>query len=285
MRSNRMIVVMASLCLVWLCLPAHAVVLRFKPKVNSIVKHKVTMSGRMEMTNDMFPEPMRVQMSMVTTEREKVLGETPEGLKIQTTTSGGKVKSSTEGAEGDEDSQKLPDTTTVMIVDDRGRVKQVVSADLGEKGLSNPFSNEALMSLANFATFPEGDVKPNDTWPDELNIPASEGMPEINLSVNSRLLELLTYQGRQCAKIRTSFKGPMSFDMSQIADAPAGVSGSTEATLQGTFTQYYDYVNSIWVGGDGQMTMSMTMNMSAQGANTGPMTMKMVMNMKTQMVK
>jgi hypothetical protein len=276
---------MVSLCLVWLCLPAHAVVLRFKPKVNSIVKHKVTMSGRMEMTNDMFPEPMRVQMSMVATERQKVLGETPEGMKVHTTTSGGRVTSSGEGTEGGEGSQKIPDTTTVTIVDERGRVKQVVSSDVGGKGASDPFSNEALMSLANFATFPEGDVKPDDTWSDQLNIPGSGEMPEMDLSVNSRLLELLTYQGRQCAKVRTSFKGPMSFDMSQMPGVPEGMSGAMEATLQGTFTQYYDYVNSIWVGGDGQMTMSMTMNMSAQGANTGPMMMKMVMNMKTQMVK
>ncbi len=291
MRSSRLIGMVVGLWLMAVCLPAQAVVLRFKPEVNSIVKHKVTMSGRTEMTNDMMPQPMRMGMAMVMTSRQKILGKTDQGLKVQTTTSDGKMTMTFEGlegmgdAEGGKQSQKLPDSKMVAIMDERGRLQQIVSSDM--PGASDmPLSNDTLASLSGMTGFPEGDVKVNDTWTDEMKIPASEGTPEINLSVNSRLLELLTYEGRQCAKIRTSFKGPMSFDLSQMAGkAGSNASGTMEATLQGTFTQYYDYAHSVWVGGDGQMTMSMTMNVSAQGVDTGPMNMKMAMNIKMQMVK
>ena len=294
MRINRLIALVVGLWLMSLCLPADAVVLRFKPGVNSIVKHKVTMSGRTEMTNEMLPQPMRMGLTMVMISRQKVLGRTDQGLKVQTTSSGGTMTMTFEGVEGMEglggmgggkQSQKLPDSKMVAIMDERGRVQQIVSSDV--PGASDmPLSNDTLASLSGMTGFPEGDVKANDTWADEMKIPASEGTPEINLSVNSRLLELLTYQGRPCAKIRTSFKGPMSFDLSQMAGkAGSNASGTMEATLQGTFTQYYDYAHSVWVGGEGQMTMNMTMNMSTQGVDTGPMQMKMAMNIKMQMVK
>jgi hypothetical protein len=265
---------------------AQSVLLRFRPKVNSIVKHKITLSGRMEMTTAMLPEPMRVQLTMAMMSREKVLGETPEGLKIQTTTSEGKVKMVMEGmGESDAQSQKIPDSKVVMVMDDRGRVKEVVSTDIPGAGEQMPLSNETLASLGGMAGFPEGNLKVNDTWTSEVKLPTAEGMPEINLSMNSRLLELLTYQERKCAKIRTAFSGPLSFDLSQVAGAPAGAAGTMEATVQGTFTQYYDHENSVWLDGEGQMTMNMTMNVSAEGVDTGAMTTKMVMNMKMQLVK
>ena len=289
MRSTRLVGLVMGLWLASLCLPAQAVVLRFKPKVNSIVKHKVTMSGRTEMTNEMLPEPMRMTMTMVMTSRQKILGQTKEGLKVQTTSSDGKMTmnmeemAGMEGMGGGKQTMKVPDSKMVTIMDDRGRVQRLVSSDVPGAGGQMPFSNETLASLGGMTGLPEGDVKVNDTWSDQLNIPGSGQTPEINLSVNSRLLELLTYKGRQCAKIRTSFKGPMTMDLSQMGE---GASGSMEATMQGTFTQYYDYASSVWVGGDGQLTMNMTMAMpSAEGMDAGPMTMKMVMNLKLQMIK
>lgn len=288
MRRSGIIGLVVGVWLVSLCLPAQAVLLRFKPEVNSIVKHKVTMSGRMETTGAMLPEPMRVEMTMGMTSRQKVLGQTPEGLKIHTSTSGGKMTMNTQGLpgmEGSQNSMDVPESTTVTIMDERGRVKEIVSSDLPPAASQMPLSNESLASLGSMTGFPEGDVKVDDTWSDRLNIPSAEGMPELSLSVNSRLLELLTYQGRKCAKIRTAFEGPMNLDLAQMGGAAAGASGAMEATLQGVFTQYYDYVTSVWVGGEGRMSMNMKMAVSAQGVETGPMAMKMVMNIRIQMIK
>lgn len=286
MKTSRLVAAIVGVYLLSLALPAEAVVLRFKPKVNSIVTHKVTMSGQMEMSSEMLPEPMRLQMTMTMTERQKVLGETPEGLKIQTTTSDAKMTMKGLKAAGNSrESQQIPDSTIVMIMDDRGRVKEIVSTDIPGAQGQMPFSNETLASLSGMTGFPEGEVKVNETWRDEVELPGAAGMPEVNVTVNSRLLELLTYEGRKCAKIRSAFKGPLSCDLSQLAGAPAGAAGTVEAMIQGTFTQYYDYENSVWVGGEGQMTMNMTMNLSSEGRDMGAMTTKMAMTMKMQMAK
>lgn len=267
--------------------PASGVVLRFKPAVGSIVKQKITMSGRMETTGAMLPQPMRMQMKMAMSSRQKVLGQTDQGLKVQTTTSDGKMDMTMEGmggAAGGQQSQPIPDTKMVVVMDDRGRLKQVVSSDLpGVGGGQMPLSNDALASLGSMVGFPEGAVKPDDTWSDDLKVPGGTGMPEINLSVNCRLLELLTYHGHKCAKIRTAFSGPLAMDLSQVAGAGNGAAGTMEGTLQGVFTQYYDYEDSVWAGGEGQMTMNMNLTMSAQGTEISTAT-KMTMNIKLSLV-
>jgi hypothetical protein len=269
-------------------LPAQAVLLRYTPKVGTITKHSISMSGRMEMTSEMLPQAMRMQLTATIGEREKVLGQTEGGYKVQTSTSGGTVKMTGDGLEGAQ-SQKAPASSIVAIYDDRSRVMRVVSMK-GAKDPSMGMGGDSDFSALGGIPLPEEDVKPGDTWADEIKMPMGEGMPEATINTTSRLLELATYKGRKCAKIRTTMNGPFSLDMSQIPQAQ-GAQGSADGTLEGTMTAYYDYEKCTWVDASGKVTMNMNMNVNASppGSEGGGMSMtmgmKMAMNIKMTLAK
>ena len=286
MGRSRLIGVAVGLWMLSVVLPAQAVLLRYTPKVGAIAKHTISMSGRMEMTSEMLPQAMRMQLAVTMAEREKVLGQAEGGYKVQTSTSGGTIKMTGEGLGGAR-SQKAPAASIVAIYDDHSRVARVVSMT-GAKDVSMGMGGDSDFSALGGIPLPEEDVKPGDTWSDEIKMPMGQGMPEATINTTSRLLELATYKGRKCAKIRTTMNGPFSLDMSQMPQAQ-GAQGSADGTMEGTMTAYYDYEKSVWVDASGKVTMNMNMNVSAPGGEGGGMSMtmamKMAMNVKMTMVK
>ena len=141
---------------------------------------------------------------------------------------------------------------------------------------------ENWSTFSNFSAFPEGTVEVGDSWSDELEIPALPGGPEMSLKLTSHLLGLTTYEGRKCARIRTSFRGPMSFE--EMAGAEAE-SASMEATLEGTMEWHYDYENSVYVGGEGSVGIDMKMSIAAPEMPGTEVTTKMLANVKMTLVK
>ncbi len=101
----------------------------------------------------------------------------------------------------------------------------------------------------------------------------------MTISMNFRLLELTTYHGRPVAKIRASFSGPVSFDLSKM---PNGVTGSASGTLKGTATTYYDYERGMDLAEEGEVTMLMaiTIPLPAEEQEEGNMNMTMVTKFK-----
>jgi hypothetical protein len=106
--------------------------------------------------------------------------------------------------------------------------------------------------------------------------------PEMELAFNSRLLKLTTFQDRKCAKIRTTFSGPMHLDMSSMG-MPAGEDAEMEATLQGDMLWYYDYESSVYVYGEGTVGIDMSFSMPEEMG--GAVTVKMVLNIKTGLAR
>ena len=266
-----------AVCL-WLAagLPAHAVLLRYSPTVGKTVKHKVSAAGRTEASVEGMPEPMRMELGGSIQYTEKALSETADTVRVETRVTGGKF---TMTAAGQSESQQVPQGKFVADMDRRGRMVKAIETDLGGKSGALDFMSGGAgswSSFTNFSAFPEGDVKAGDIWSDEIKIPAAEGGPEINLTVNSRLLEIAPYQGRNCAKIHTEFKGPLSFK------APGGEpdSGTMEATLGGKLDWYYDYDSSVYVTGEGSIAIDMKMAMAGPEMSGVQMTTKMLMNVK-----
>jgi hypothetical protein len=261
------------------CVPAQAIVLRYAPKVGEVHKQKATIAGRMQTTMEGIGEAVRAEMTGEMEYSEKALSQTDTVTRVQTDLSGGKMSMTMAGQ-----SQSLDMPTGKMVVDmDRqGRVVKLVEMDMpGSEQMMGAAGAENFPNWSQFGAFPEGDVAVNDTWSDKLSMPAGPGMPAIEISYKCTLLDLSTFQGRKCAKIRTTFSGPFEMDLSKMAGVGAGAGGAMNGTMQGDLVWQYDYENSVYVYGEG--TVGMDMNMSVGGADMpgGAMTMKMLMNIKT----
>lgn len=282
MRGRRVVWLVVGL---WLasCLPAHAIVLRYKPKVGAQTKYKVTLAGRMETDMGGMGQSMRMEMNGFVNYSEKAVSETPDRVQVETRITGGTMNVKM-GAESQ--SQALPTGHMVAEVDRRGRTIGVIDADFGAMSPGMTAGGpEFWPAWSTIACFPEKDIKENETWSDTIKLPMPPGAPEITITFNSRLLALTTFQGRKCAKIRTAFKGPMTFDLSDLGAEAEGATGSLEGTLQAQIVWYYDYENSVDAGSDGNMSMDMKMSIAGPDMPAQQMTTKMRMNMKSAIVK
>ena len=260
------------------CLPAHAIVLRYNPKKGLVAKHKTTITGSTSMTMPgMDMGTMKATMSGFVNTTEKVLATTADTATVETTITGGKM---TVNVAGQKQSIDMPQGRMVAEMDDRGRMVKMIESDIdfGEEGMMGgapmDFNDFAEFSAA----FPDGDLKLKDTWSGDMKLSLAEGL-DITLSANSRLLELTTFQGRKCAKIRSAFKGPLSLEMSE-----AGTDMTTTGSVTAQFITYYDYVNSVYVSSEGTVGMTMTMTMADPEEGTMDMDMKMTMEIKTKLL-
>jgi carbon monoxide dehydrogenase subunit G len=257
-------------------LPAQAVVLRYTPEVGSTTTYKLTMKGDINMTMPGLQDAATGQVSSTMSMTQKALAKQDDGTKVEMAMTGGTI---TSDISGENTSQQMPSSKAVVVIDDRGRMAQVVSADSGEQtGQAGLPGLQDWGALAGYGGFPEGDVKAGDTWTDQVKVPASAMMPEMNLQVRSRLVELTTFQGHKVAKISSVFNGPISGDLSQLSQgAPQQVQGTMSGNLQGNFTCYYDYEKSIYVQTDGRFTTDINTQMSGIGS------MQMKMDLTVEM--
>lgn len=283
--KRRCAVGLAAGLLLVACLPAHAVVLRYRPKVDEVIKHKLTMAGRMQASVEGMGQLMQLEISGSMDYAEKALSATEETTRVETRLTGGAM---TAKADGESQTQDVPTGYMVADIDRRGRVVKMISLEFGgEEAMPEtmgPGAETWTSMPAQFGAFPEGDISVNDSWSDELKIPTAPDGPEMTMNIESQLLALTTFQGRKCAKIRTAFEGPMNINLADFAGAGEGVEGTMDAMLQGNMLWYYDYENSVYVYGEG--TVGMDMNLSIPGADTpGGMTAQMLMNVKMALAR
>ena len=183
----------------------------------------------------------------------------------------------------------MPTGRIVAEMDERGRLLKLVEVEFGvESGVSQMMGagGENFTNWSQFAAFPEGDVKVGDSWTEKLNLPVAPEGPTIDLTLKSQLLGFETVQGRECARIQSTFSGPMKLDMADL-DVPQAenVEGLMEATFEGDMIWHYDNENSVYVHGKGKVGIDMAMTMSMPDGMSGSMTTKMVLNIKTAVEK
>jgi hypothetical protein len=274
---RRTVVWLAFATFVVSCLPAHAIVLRFTPKDGLVTKHNTTITGTTSMTMPgMEGGAMKMTMSGSVVTVEKVLSTTSDTATVETKITGGKM---TMNMQGEKQAIDIPEGRIVAEMDDRGRMVKMIENDMNFGGGEMMGSPLDFNDFAEFsAAFPDGDLQVKDTWAGTMQLPLQEGV-QLNISANSRLLELATFQGRKCAKIRSAFKGPVSLDMSE-----QGQQMHMTGSLTGEFVTYYDYVNSVYVSSDGTITMTMKMSMDDPEEGTVNMNMKMTMGLKTKLM-
>ena len=277
---------MAALLALAFCVPANAVVLRYRPKVGEVQRHKATMAGRMETTMEGMGQTMRAEMTIEMEYSENALSQTEELTRLETELLGGKGEIT---FNQQTQTMAMPTAKMVADMDDRGRVVELIEAEMPDSGVSEQLMGKGAESFPNwsqFSAFPEGDVKEGDTWKDTIAVPTTPGGPELEMTFESRLIALTTFQSRKCAKIRTSFTAPMALDLAALSGGEeADAAGDMTANLQGDLLWYYDYENSVYVYGEGTIGMDMKMAMQIPNAPGGVVTTKMLMNLKTTLVQ
>jgi len=261
------------------CLPAQAIVLTYAPRVGEVHKHKETVSGRTESTMEGADQPMRGEITGEREYSEKALSQTDRVTRVQTDLRGGKI---TLVVLGQSQSMDMPTGKLIADVDSRGQMlNSQFSGSSGTLGSMLPGGDTP--GLSQYGTFAAGDVDLNDEWTGKVTIPASQGMPATELTFKSTLLDLTTFQDRKCAKIRTTFTGPLKADLSDMPSMPAGIETTTEGAMSGDLVLYYDYENSVYVYGEGTISMDMKTSMSGAGMPAASMTTKLLMNIKTSL--
>ncbi len=257
-RTNRVAVVVV-LWLVALGLPAHALRLRYTPKVEASHRYTTAMAGHVKMP--VAGLTMEMDMSVRSTVDEKVLEKAAKGYKVETSSHDAVMTMTLPGQE-EAKSQEVPDSLITAVIDERGAIREVVSS--GESQTANPFGVDFLSSFQGISTFPNKEVKPGDTWSGKAKTEATDTVPGTDLTFRSRLVELTTHRGRPCAKIRTAVSGTVKGTILGKM--------SVNMSLKGTLTDYYDYENSVWVDQEGKLTADMTMEMQGEQAGAvGPM--------------
>jgi hypothetical protein len=240
---------------VTVCLPAHAIVLRYAPKVGEVHRYEVKAAGSFEMTMGAEGQNSPTQTTAEVQCEQRALSQTGDVTRLQTDLLGGKT---TTKCDDQTQSGEAPSGKVVVEVDRRGRVAKVVEMVLDGKEVSQeqgPWA-EFLSKWSQCCALPEGDVEVGDTWADTFTNSLPAGGPRIKVSIKSQLLDVTTFQGRQCAKIRTTFSGPVELEGEDMG--PFGSVGPTTGKLEGDLTWYYDYANSIFVGGEGSGGLEMS---------------------------
>jgi hypothetical protein len=287
MRRSRLVGAAVGLWMASFCLPAHAVLLRYTPKTGSVVTHKVASTNLTTVKSEVAAISTRTETTGTGAERTEVLGQERGGYKVRESTRGGTLTvTTTKSGRKSTHKEKLAPRSSLTIYDDHGRVVSVLSKASGGAPSESVIDVDDFMALGTIA-FPEEEVKPGDTWSDEARVAMGEGMPELVLTVNCRLLALVTYHGRSCAKIRTSISGPLNLELSQIPEMK-GLEGSTEGTVQGSIVQYYDYTTSSWLDADAKLTTTLSMLASVPapgGVQSVPIEIRGVATIKMTVVK
>jgi hypothetical protein len=232
--------------------PAQAIMLRYAPKVGEAHRYEVTATGAMDLTIEALEQASRTENSAEVQCEEKVVCQAGEVTRLQADLLGGKT---TTRSEGRTESAEAPTGRVVVEVDQRGRMGKVVEVVLNGKEIGQELGAwaEFLWKWSRCCALPEGDVKVGDSWADTFGSSLPTGGPAVKVSIKSQLLEVTTFQGRQCAKIRTTFSGPLEAKGSDMG--PFGSEGATTGRLQGDFIWQYDYENSVLAAAEGSGSM------------------------------
>jgi len=261
-RRVALIAVGLALWLAGLSVAAQAVMLRYTPKVGAKVSYDETQTSTTDAT--MAGKPVHSQTTMHMTVTYTVKAKAPKGVRAEMAMRNASMSMTMPGAKQPM-TQKMPDTTTAMVIDERGHIEREKTGGKGPQAMGA--GDDPLTAVIGFSLLPNKEVKPGETWTDTLESKSAGMAPGMKVTFTSRLVELTTYQGRRCAKLNTTLKGTIS-------------GGMGPGTIQGQGTEYYDYENSVWMGGEAKMTMTMKFSAPQGKGPGGSMVTKITGTMK-----
>jgi len=260
-----------------LCLAAaraDAVVLRYALKKNDVARFQEMNAAAARTTFNLQgqPQSQTTQFTQNAVYRETVADLTPGGaiLLVRAMEAG----KSTHQMPGQQEkiSQDMPKSKTLIKMTPLGNVLSARTSfpeSASQESPSGPSQTDprslgldmaTLEAVFSHIPFPERDVKPNDTWKDEVRLPGFVGSQAVTITFTSRLLGLGPYKGRNCARIRTAFEIPLEMDLGQVMGRmlPQGSSGEadTKGKIVGRLDWQFDYNRGHVVYAEGPMQMT-----------------------------
>jgi hypothetical protein len=243
---------------------AEAVTLSYDLKKGDTLRYRELSSAAMKMTGTMsagnFPLP-NFQISSNVVVRDTVTEVTTKGIIIivRVVESGNITTTMKMSGKQQKSTKPFPKVRTTIKMTADGTVLSVRSVSPteptnptspnlpGSTSMTNQFMQTAELEAAlSRPPLTRNDVNPNDAWSNIVIVPGLLSGAAENLTINSRLLALAPYKGRDCAKIRTSFSLPIDSDLSELMGASPLAQGSTgrltmKGKVTGTKVWQFDY--------------------------------------------
>lgn len=138
----------------------------------------------------------------------------------------------------------------------------VFTIDMGQSGKRDLSSN--FQGL--FPDLPDHPVKTGDKWPSEDNViqKSDAGEIQINFKNENTLDGFETIDGRECARVKTVFKGTMAGALSQ-----AGAALAMDAKLDGNKTWYFAVKEGLFIKEEVKATMGGVIAVEAMNLSIG----------------
>jgi len=294
---------------VWLAgRPAEAIVLRYELKKGDIARFKEMAAAAALVSINIAGQTQTQQArhSQTATYKEEVTDVTSEGVIILVRALESGSMTAEVGGEQGKVSRPLPEMRTFIRMTPRGQVLSARTTFAPQQGAAAPqappgFNIEdlgvnmgTLEAVLSHLPFPEKDLQPNDTWSEQIRLPGFLGSPATTINLNSRLLALGPYKGRDCAKIRTSFEIPLEIDLQEIfkqMPLPEGAEVQMEmkGKIAGRVEWQFDYKQGLLVYAEGPMQVAAKASFSFTGPQgesmSGQVNITMKMNTKTTLLE
>jgi hypothetical protein len=213
----RKIIILAGLLVVFPVLPARAVGLAYKRLPVDGIRFQETRAISLQLSTTGLKTPP-VNRAQVQTEiyRETVPDAGPEGvMSLVRQTESSRVTPKPEPSPAQ--AYDLPGTQSFLRLTGRGKILSLrtflnqtemesgpLPADLDLSYLTLDLAN--LEAILAHPPLPGGEVQINQSWSEKIRLPNFLGAAVTPVTLTSRLLEITKYQGRDCAKIRTSLE-------------------------------------------------------------------------------
>jgi len=264
---NRKQVVLSSVVLLAVCLPAHAVRLRFQFTKGEVLRYKMMMAGASRSEGAGMPA-MSMEFTMDAMFVQKVLDVDAQGTaRVAMQVSQGTMKMK---MGENEHTMPFPAQKAVLRITARGKVTSV-SGQPGEKGGMGEAAGLGfdLSDISGAMQFPERDLKVGDSWRATEKMKAGP-LGEIPITYSGKLTGFKNYKGANCAVVLMTFEAPL--DLSGMGSGELSGSGK----LAGTLNMYMDLKRGqeVYVTGEMVFLQKMTVPMGQQSTEVNT-TMKM----------
>ncbi len=241
-------------------------------KVNDIRRYKMVMDMNGEMRMGEQTMPLNMQMVMVT--REKVAGIKDGKATVHTTIED--MKMFMNGQEfGAPMMPNMSNVTITTVLDDRNRVLEV-------KGLEALAAGNPGLGGMNFGSgyntpspFPEGEVKPGDTWEVEVPVPNAK---DFVLRARQTFVAVEKVGGVDAARIKTEMEIPYEKLMAAMAQQMPAGTPAMSGVMKVVSHTYFDLATGNILKMDGDVAMDLQMT-----GNNPQMPQNMQMNMTAKM--
>ena len=265
-------------------LPAHSkgVTLRYKQSQGDRAVYKFASSARARIDVQQGLTTSQAEMSLQMSVSTEVTDISPEGdlrIQAQITSGGMKLK-----AEGEQSTAPVENVVVNYMISPQAGVRNaelVAGNPPMFPGIFLAFMPDDAFLLGGLAQLPAKPLSPGETWSGTAHVPTGDGETE-DVPYKSKLLGMVQFRGRPCAKIRTMAK----VTETSTEDAPDGSGTMTaKATITRDTTWLLDYERGVSMSADSTDRLSLTLEGTDETGENSTATISGALNSRAQLLE